>query len=80
MPKMKVRRAVKKRHCRFCADKVPYIDYKDILLIRRYMSDKAKIKARRSTGNCSQHQRQLALAIKRARFMGLLPYLRELYR
>ena len=75
MAKMKVRRAVKKRHCRFCADKVPYIDYKDILLIRRYMSDKAKIKARRSTGNCSQHQRQLAL-----RFMGLLPYLRELYR
>jgi small subunit ribosomal protein S18 len=44
------------------------------------MSDKAKIKARRGTGNCSQHQKQLARAIKRARFMGLLPYLRELYR
>ncbi len=80
MPKLKVRRTVRKRHCRFCADKVAHIDFKDIVLIRRYTSDKAKIKARRSTGNCSQHQRQLARAIKRARFMGLLPYLRELHR
>jgi ribosomal protein S18 len=80
MPKMKVRRAFKKRHCRFCADKVEHIDYKDIILIRRYTSDKAKIKARRATGNCAQHQRQLARAIKRARYMALMPYVRELYR
>jgi small subunit ribosomal protein S18 len=80
MAKMKIRRAFKKKHCRFCADKVDYIDFKDIMLIRRYMSDKAKIKARRATGNCSQHQRQLARAIKRARYMALLPYVRELYR
>jgi small subunit ribosomal protein S18 len=80
MAKVKIRRAFKKKHCRFCADKVDYIDFKDIMLIRRYMSDKAKIKARRATGNCSQHQRQLARAIKRARYMALLPYVRELYR
>jgi len=80
MAKLKVRRAVKKRHCRFCADKIEYIDFKDIILIRRFTSEKSKIKARRSTGNCSQHQRQLARAIKRARHMALLPYLRELYR
>jgi small subunit ribosomal protein S18 len=80
MAKVKIRRAFKKKHCRFCADKVDYIDFKDITLIRRYMSDKAKIKARRATGNCSQHQRQLARAIKRARYMALLPYVRELYR
>jgi small subunit ribosomal protein S18 len=80
MAKLKVRRAVRKRHCRFCVDKVPYVDFKDIILIRRFTSDKAKIKARRSTGNCSQHQRQLARAIKRARYMALLPYLRELHR
>jgi small subunit ribosomal protein S18 len=80
MAKVKIRRAFKKKHCRFCADKVEYIDFKDISLIRRYMSDKAKIKARRATGNCSQHQRQLARAIKRARYMALLSYVRELYR
>lgn len=80
MAKLKVRRAVKKRHCRFCTDKVEYIDFKDIILIRRFTSEKAKIKARRSTGNCCQHQRQLTRAIKRARHMALLPYVRELYR
>jgi ribosomal protein S18 len=80
MAKLKVRRAFKKRHCRFCKDKVKHIDYKDLLLVRRYTSDKAKIKARRATGNCTQHQRQLAQAIKRARYMGLMPYVRELYR
>jgi small subunit ribosomal protein S18 len=80
MAKLKVRRAFKKKHCRFCTDKVDYIDYKDVMLIRRYTSDKAKIKARRATGNCTQHQKQLARAIKRARHMALLPYVRELYR
>jgi small subunit ribosomal protein S18 len=78
--KLKVRRAFKRRHCRFCADKIDYIDFKDVLLIRRFTSDKAKIKARRATGNCSQHQRQLSRAIKRARYMALLPYVRELFR
>ncbi len=80
MAKLKVRRPFKKKHCRFCTDKVEHIDYKDVMLIRRYTSDKSKIKARRATGNCTQHQKQMAQAIKRARYMALLPYVRELYR
>jgi ribosomal protein S18 len=80
MPKVKVRRTLKPRKCRFCEDKVKFIDYKDIALLRRYVSDKAKIKARRSTGNCAPHQREIAGAVKRARYMGLLPFVREQYR
>jgi ribosomal protein S18 len=80
MPKLKVRRPFKKKHCRFCADKIEHVDYKDVTLLRRYISDKAKVKARRATGNCTQHQKQVARAIKRARYMALLPYVRELYR
>ncbi len=64
----------KKKFCQFCADKTTYIDYKDIALLRRFMSDRGKIRARRVTGNCSQHQRLVATAIKNAREMALLPY------
>jgi small subunit ribosomal protein S18 len=64
----------KKKHCQFCADKSDYIDYKDIALLRRYVSDRGKIRARRVTGNCTQHQRRVATAIKNAREMALLPY------
>lgn len=80
MVKTKARRELKPRKCRFCEEKVAYIDYKDVGLLKRYVSEKAKIKARRATGNCAFHQRQLARAVKRARFMGLLPYVREQYR
>jgi len=80
MPKMKVRRALKPRKCRFCEDNAKLIDYKDVALLRRYVSDKSKIKARRSTGNCAAHQRALAHAVKRARYMALLSYVREQYR
>lgn len=76
----KVRRQMKPRKCRFCEDKINFVDYKDIALLRRFVSDKAKIKARRSTGNCAPHQRLIAHAVKRARFIGLLPYVREQYR
>jgi len=55
-------------------DRVEYIDYKDVNLLRRFMSDRAKIRARRVTGNDSQQQREIAKAIKNAREMGLLPY------
>ena len=51
-----------------------YIDYKDIALLRKYMSERGKIRARRVTGNCSQHQRKVSVAIKNAREMALLPY------
>ena len=64
----------KKKYCQFCADKVKYIDYKDIALLRKFVSDRGKIRARRVTGNCSQHQRRVATAVKNAREMALLPY------
>lgn len=64
----------KKRYCQFCADKVTYIDYKDIALLRKFMSERGKIRARRVTGNCAQHQRMVATAVKNAREMALLPY------
>ena len=64
----------KKKYCQFCAEKTTYIDYKDIALLRKFMSDRGKIRARRVTGNCSQHQRLVATAVKNAREMALLPY------
>ena len=64
----------KKKYCQFCADKTDYVDYKDIALLRKFMSDRGKIRARRVTGNCSQHQRTVATAVKNAREMALLPY------
>jgi len=67
-------RPIRKRPCQFCLDKVEIVDYKDIGLLRKYISDRGKIRARRVTGNCSQHQRDVALAVKNAREMALLPY------
>jgi small subunit ribosomal protein S18 len=64
----------KKKYCQFCADKTDYIDYKDIGLLRKFVSDRGKIRARRVTGNCSQHQRTVATAVKNAREMALLQY------
>ena len=64
----------KKKYCQFCADKTTYIDYKDISLLRKFMSERGKIRARRVTGNCSQHQRLVATAVKNAREVALLPY------
>jgi len=62
--------------CQFCSDKnkVKYIDYKDTGLLRKFISDRGKIRARRVTGNCNQHQRDIATAVKNAREMALLPY------
>lgn len=67
----------RKRVCSFCVDKVTQIDYKSSDKLRRYISDRGKILPRRITGNCAGHQRQLTLAIKRARFMALMPYTTE---
>jgi small subunit ribosomal protein S18 len=67
-------RRVKKKPCAFCRDKVDWVDYKDVGLLRKYMSDRGKIRARRVTGNCAQHQRAVALAIKTARELVLVPY------
>jgi small subunit ribosomal protein S18 len=64
----------KRRYCHFCKDKVDEIDYKNAAALRRYISEKGKIRSRRITGACRRHQQQLAVAIKRAREMALLPY------
>jgi small subunit ribosomal protein S18 len=67
-------RKVKKKVCQFCKEKVKYVDYKDTGLLRKFISDRGKIRARRVTGNCSQHQRDVATAVKNSREMALLPY------
>jgi small subunit ribosomal protein S18 len=64
----------KKKACIFCKDRSTWVDYKDVNLLRRFMSDRGKIRARRVTGNCSQHQRDVQVAIKTARELALLPY------
>jgi small subunit ribosomal protein S18 len=64
----------RRRYCSFCKEKVDDVDYKDINVLRRYVSERGKIKSRRNTGACRRHQRQVALAVKRAREMALLPY------
>ncbi|HYN36964.1 MAG TPA: 30S ribosomal protein S18 [Actinomycetota bacterium] len=64
----------KKKYCQFCADKTKYVDYKDIALLRKFLSERGKIRARRVTGNCPQHQRMVATAVKNAREMALLPF------
>jgi small subunit ribosomal protein S18 len=73
MPKPPVRK-VKKKVCQFCRETEVSIDYKDTGLLRKFISDRGKIRARRVTGNCTQHQRDVATAVKNAREMALLPY------
>ena len=63
-----------RKFCAFCADKAELVDYKDSTKLRRYISDRGKIEPRRRTGTCAKHQRALALAIKKARLLALLPY------
>jgi small subunit ribosomal protein S18 len=65
---------IKRKSCYFCKDKVEEIDYKNVNQLRRYISEKGKIRNRRITGACRRHQRQVAVAVKRAREMALLPY------
>jgi len=65
---------VKRRNCFFCKDKIAEIDYKNVTQLRRYVSEKGKIRSRRITGACRRHQVQVAQAVKRAREMALLPY------
>ena len=67
-------RKMKKKVCIFCAEHIAWVDYKDVNLLRRFMSERGKIRARRVTGNCQQHQRDVAIAIKTAREIALLPY------
>jgi small subunit ribosomal protein S18 len=64
----------RRKPCPFCRDKVDVVDYKDLSSLRRAISDKGKIRSSRVTGACRRHQSQLAIAVKRARELGLLPY------
>lgn len=64
----------RKKVCAFCVDKIDVIDYKDISRLRRFVSERAKILPRRVTGTCARHQRELTVAIKRARYLALIPY------
>lgn len=73
-PAKRYKKTSRRKVCSFCVDKVEDIDYKDVAKLRRYITEKGKILPRRQTGTCAKHQRALTTAIKRARFMALLPY------
>jgi len=64
----------RKRFCYFCRANIDNIDYKNVSMLEKFISDKGKIRPRRSTGNCVQHQKKIAMAIKRARVIALIPY------
>ena len=70
-------RRPRRKVCQFCVDKVEHIDYKEIARLRRYINERGKILPRRTTGTCAAHQRQLTIAIKRARQIALLPYVAD---
>ncbi|NLJ86205.1 MAG: 30S ribosomal protein S18 [Firmicutes bacterium] len=67
----------RRKVCNFCVDKVDHVDYKEVGRLRRYLSERGKILPRRISGNCARHQRQMTVAIKRARQVALLPYTAE---
>ncbi len=67
----------RRKVCQFCVDHTREIDYKDAPRLRRYLSDRGKIEPRRKTGTCAKHQRRLAIALKRARHMAMLPFTAE---
>ncbi|HQU25803.1 MAG TPA: 30S ribosomal protein S18 [Acidimicrobiales bacterium] len=73
-PKVDTRRGVKKKPCAFCQHGVAHVDYKDLAQLRKYISDRGKIRGRKVSGNCQQHQRDVSEAIKTARELALLPY------
>jgi len=76
-PRKRGRYVPRRKVCAFCVDKVSYIDYKEPARLRRYVSERGKIEARRKTGTCAKHQRALATALKRARHLALLPFSAE---
>lgn len=70
-------RKVRRKVCGFCVDKLDHIDYKDAMKLRKYITERGKIMPRRMSGVCAKHQRELAIAIKRARTVALLPYVSD---
>jgi len=67
----------KRKVCSFCSEKIETVDYKDAAKLRQYISDRGKIEPRRKTGTCARHQRAVAIAVKRARHLALIPYVPE---
>lgn len=67
----------RKKVCMFCAEKIDYIDYKDVAKLRKFTSERAKILPRRISGACAKHQRQITVAIKRARVVALMPFVSD---
>ena len=70
-------RKARKKVCGFCVDKVENIDYKDIAMLKKYVSESGKILPRRITGNCAKHQREITVAVKRARHLAMMPYVAD---
>jgi small subunit ribosomal protein S18 len=70
----------RRKICRFCEQKINYIDYKDERLLRRFVTERGKIVPRRVSGNCARHQRKMTRAVKRSRVMAFLPFVSESYR
>ena len=75
--KPRMNRRPRRKVCAFCAEKATSVDYKDVAKLRKFIGESGKIAPRRATGVCAKHQRQLAIAIKRASIMALLPYIAE---
>lgn len=75
--KKPIRRPARRKVCNFCVENIQVIDYKDIGKLKKYLTESGKILPRRMTGLCARHQRELAVAIKRARQMALLPYVAD---
>ena len=64
----------RRKSCPYCKDKIEQVDYKDVATLRRFVSERGKIRSRRISGACRRHQNQLATAVKRARYLALIPY------
>ena len=67
----------RRKSCQYCRDKVEFVDYKDVATLRKFVSERGKIRSRRITGACRRHQNQIATAVKRARELALLPYVSD---
>jgi small subunit ribosomal protein S18 len=78
--KKKERQTKSRKPCKFCQEGATHIDYKDSRKLRKFMTDRGKITPRRITGTCAKHQRMLSMAIKRARMLALVPFVKEYYR
>ncbi|KJR43448.1 Ribosomal protein S18 [Candidatus Magnetoovum chiemensis] len=74
---VKFKKFTRKKYCKFCADKLEFIDYKDIKTLRAFITERGKLFPRRMTGNCAKHQRELTIAIKRARNIALLSFMEK---